>query len=124
MLDQSAILRFAELAPEELDALPIGAIVIDLDGTIRSYNHYESAMSRLAKEQVIGRNFFRDVAPCTAVQAFEGRMQAFLSAKKRTSETFSYRFAFAHGAVDVAITFLLLAGDKQVLIAVERADAT
>jgi photoactive yellow protein len=112
--------RALELPAEELDALPFGAIVIDPDGTIRAYNEYETRLSHLERERVLGKNFFRDVAPCTAVQAFEGRLRTFLKTSDRVSETFDYFFPFAHGAVTVEITFLRLRQQGQILIAVER----
>ncbi len=114
--------RLIELSPEALDALPIGAVVVDYSGTIVSYNDYESRLSHQAAANVIGKNFFRDVAPCTAVQAFEGRMQAFIKTTAVVSESFDYFFPFVHGAVDVTITFVRLTGKKEILIAVERVD--
>jgi len=110
------------MAVEQLDELPFGAIVVEYDGTIVAYNQYEARMARMQREAVIGRNFFRDIAPCTAVQAFEGRMRAFLSLPDHVSESFDYFFPFVHGSVDVTITFIKLAGKKQILIAVERTD--
>ena len=109
----------AGMTQEQLDQLPFGAIVVDPDGTIRRYNEFEAQISRLDPKRVIGRNFFRDVAPCTAVQTFQGRMREFLESAEQVSITFDYRFAFTHGAVDVAITFIKLATDE-VLIAVDR----
>jgi photoactive yellow protein len=115
--------RALDLPLERLDELPFGAIVIDPDGTIRGYNEYETRLSHFEREAVIGKNFFRDVAPCTAVQAFEGRMRRFLKTSDRVSERFDYFFPFAHGAVTVEITFLRLRQQGQILIAVERAAA-
>lgn len=112
--------RTADLALGTIDRLPFGAIVVDAAGTIVGYNEYETRLSLLARERVIGKNFFRDVAPCTAVAAFEGRMQAFLRTQDRISESFDYFFAFAHGTATVEITFLRLPELDRVLIAVER----
>ncbi len=114
--------RALEISKGELDELPFGAIVIDPDGTIRGYNEYETRLSHLEREAVLGKNFFRDVAPCTAVQAFEGRMRTFLKTSDRVSERFDYFFPFAHEDVTVEITFLRLRQQNQILIAVERAD--
>jgi photoactive yellow protein len=115
--------RALDLPLERIDELPFGAIVIDPDGTIRAYNEYETRLSRLEREAVLGKNFFRDVAPCTAVQAFEGRMRTFLETSDRVSESFDYFFPFAHEAVTVEITFLRLRQQGQILIAVERESA-
>lgn len=106
---------------DKLDTLPFGAIVIDPDGTIREYNEYETRLSHFERASVIGKNFFRDVAPCTAVQNFEGRLRTFLKTSDRVSESFDYFFPFHHGGVTVEITFLRLRQQGQILIAVERA---
>lgn len=112
--------RALEISLDQLDELPFGAIVIDPDGTIRGYNEYETRLSHFERDAVLGKNFFRDVAPCTAVQAFEGRMRSFLKTSDRVSERFDYFFPFAHEAVTVEITFLRLRQQGQILIAVER----
>jgi photoactive yellow protein len=122
MSEEGRLWRFTDIAVDQLDELPFGAIVVEYDGTIVAYNQYEARMARMQREAVIGRNFFRDIAPCTAVQAFEGRMRAFLSLPDHVSESFDYFFPFVHGSVDVTITFIKLAGKKQILIAVERTD--
>ncbi|GAC1538669.1 MAG: hypothetical protein NVS2B17_12910 [Candidatus Velthaea sp.] len=123
-LDPERIWRLVDVGAAELDQLPFGAIVVDYTGGIIAYNQYEARLARKNREEVIGKNFFRDVAPCTAVQAFEGRMHSFVGAKDQVSESFDYFFPFAHGSVDVTITFLKLAGKNQILIAVERTDSS
>jgi len=114
--------RIVDLSYEGLDELPLGAVVVDYVGTIVAYNQYEARMAHKDAQAVIGLNFFHDIAPCTAVKAFEGRMYEFIKSKERVSESFDYFFPFAHGSVDVTITFLKLAGKEQILIAIERVD--
>jgi photoactive yellow protein len=113
------LFRLAELSPEEVDVLPFGAIRIDREGTIRTYNQYEARLSRLDAGRVVGKNFFRDIAPCTAVKAFEGRMHEFIASNDEVSTTFDYFFSFAHDGTNVTITFVKLPYDE-IMIAVER----
>ena len=61
------------LTPSQLDTLPFGVILVDGAGKILAYNQAESRFSGRSPERVIGRNFFRDVAPCTHLPAFHGR---------------------------------------------------
>ena len=122
--DPERIWRLVDLGAEQLDELPFGAIVVKYDGTIVAYNQYEARLAHKERDKVVGNNFFRDVAPCTAVQAFEGRMREFIKTNEQVSESFDYFFPFAHGSVDVTITFLKLGGKEQILIAVERTDMT
>ena len=119
-MEQERLWRLADLTPSQLDELPIGAVVIDPSGKIEAYNSYEAKLARLEPERVIGRNFFRDIAPCTAVKEFEGRMREFMRSKQKVSESFDYFFPFAHAPVDVTITFLKLPDRKSILIAIER----
>jgi photoactive yellow protein len=120
-LDERGLRRLGTLADGELQTLPFGAIVIDLEGTILSYNQYEAALSHLDAKRVIGKNFFRDIAPCTGVAAFEGRMRDFAASPELVSASFRYFFPFAHGDVDVDIRFVKRPGDT-VLIVLERFD--
>jgi photoactive yellow protein len=113
-------LRVPHLSPDEIDVLPFGAIVIDGDGTILRYNEFEARLARLDPSRVVGKNFFKDIAPCTAVRGFEGRLHEFVESQERVSVTFDYRFAFKHGVEDVAITFMKMAADDTIMIAVER----
>ncbi len=48
-----------------LDLLPYGIIVVNGDGTILYYNAREEQIADRKKEDVIGKNFFTEVAPCT-----------------------------------------------------------
>ena len=123
-MDKERLWRLADLGAGQLDELPVGAVVIDANGTISAYNSYEAQLSQLEAGRVIGRNFFRDIAPCTAVKAFEGRLREFLRSKERVSETFDYFFPFAHGPVDVTITFLKMPDRTSILIAIERVEKT
>jgi photoactive yellow protein len=123
-MDEHADVELAFGLPlERLDELPFGAVVVDEEGTILEYNEYETRLSHLERKRVLGRNFFRDIAPCTAVQGFEGRLRTFHKSKERVSESFSYRFPFTHGTVDVEITFLRLPEKGRFLIAIERLGA-
>lgn len=119
-VDEDALWRMVDVSFDELDALPFGAIVVNAAGDVIAYNQYESRLARQEREAVVGKNFFRDVAPCTGVQAFEGRLRDFVRSKNRVSERFNYFFPFAHGPVEVTIMFLKLRGKDQLLIAVER----
>ena len=92
------------LRADQLDGLPYGLVVLDREGSVLQYNDTESRMARLPKDQVIGRNFFRDIAPCTRVKEFEGRFLHFASgASRATVETFDFVFRFGHGVQEVAI---------------------
>jgi photoactive yellow protein len=81
------------LAPDELDALPFGVIKVDQKGTILIYNAAEASLAGLDPKAVVGLNFFRDIAPCTASSAFLGRFVEGVREGKLDA-TFEYLFAF------------------------------
>lgn len=87
----------------ELDGLPFGAIRLDKDGKVLSYNATEARLTGRDPKRVIGRNFFTDVAPCTNVQAFAGRFREGV-AKKDMHVIFPYRFDFQMAPRDVTVT--------------------
>lgn len=118
-LDERGLRRLGTFSRAELDALPFGAIVIALDGTIESYNQCEAELSHLDAARLIGKNFFHDVAPCTAVKGFEGRMRDFIASSDQVSTSFNYFFPFAHGDVDVEVRFVKRTPDS-LLITIER----
>lgn len=100
-----SIERLAAMTIEEVDDLPYGFIVLDAEGQVLLYNRYEARMSRIAPGQVVGQNFFRDIAPCTRVEAFYGRFRTLVNDPTRQSDTFAFRFHFLHGAQNVTVQF-------------------
>ncbi|MBL8685758.1 MAG: hypothetical protein JNK05_41665 [Myxococcales bacterium] len=92
------------LDDNELDRAPFGIICLDAEGTILRYNLYESRLARLDRNQVLGRNFFNEVARCTRGDAFEGRFQRFVAGSRAPADRrFEFVFDFAFGAQVVAI---------------------
>lgn len=62
----------AKMKAGEIDGLAFGAIQLDANGSILQYNVAEGEITGRSPDQVIGKNFFKDVAPCTATPEFEG----------------------------------------------------
>jgi len=91
--DQEREVGLDRLTDEQLDQLPFGVIQVDAAGTIHKYNAAESRFSGRDPARVVGRDFFRDVAPCTNLPAFRGR---FLEGVSRGDlhSTFGFVFGF------------------------------
>jgi len=85
-----------------LDELPFGVICLDARGTVLRYNLAEARLARLDRSKVIGRDFFRQIAPCTATQDFEGRFRAFALGREQRL-AFPYVFDFKFGAQEVNV---------------------
>lgn len=91
------------MSEAQLDELPFGAIHLDKDGKVLSYNRTESQLTGRDPKRVIGRNFFTEVAPCTNVQSFAGRFREGV-ARKDLHAIFPYRFDFEMAPRDVSVT--------------------
>lgn len=63
----------SRLDAKQIDNLAFGMITLDDKGTVLQYNAAEGAITGRDPKQVIGKNFFTDVAPCTRTEAFYGR---------------------------------------------------
>ncbi len=106
--DEKALLGFDfstidHMGPSELDDLPFGAIQLDADGRVKSYNLFEQKLANLSQDRVIGKHFFTQVAPCTDVKEFHGRFKEGV-ARKELHAKFRYHFAFKDKPRDVQIT--------------------
>ena len=88
-----SIEKIADLRPEEVEALPFGAIQLDALGRILTYNRAESELAGRDPQQVIGKSFFEEVAPCTNVKEFGGRFREGFAAKDLNA-VFPYVFDF------------------------------
>lgn len=105
----------------ELDALPYGVIGLDEDGVILRYSLYESRFARIDRNQVIGRNFFTEVAPCTRTDAFEGRFRSFVAqGNEAPAERFEFVFDFAFGAQHVTVELLRAAAARRFYLLINR----
>lgn len=93
------------LSPVELDALPFGAIQLDETGTILTYNKAEERLSGRKAESVVGKNFFRDIAPCTRVKRFHGTFEIGVQ-RQKLNEVFDFLFRFPSGAREVRIRMI------------------
>lgn len=86
----------------DFDALPYGVVAMTAEGITVGYNTAESVASGLGPERVIGRHFFRDVAPCAnnAIVAHRFDVEPELDA------IIDYTFAFRLRPRDVRLRLL------------------
>lgn len=93
------------LSNEQLDLLPFGIIELNEDGTVVAFNTAEERLSRRSRVEVIGKNFFTDVAPCADVKEYRGRFKDFLKGEALT-ERFNYTYYFESSTLEVELTFV------------------
>ena len=103
----------------QLDLLPFGAIQLDPDGTILQFNEYEANLSNRRAPETVGRNFFREVAPCTNVREFYGVFRDGVE-RGELNESFDYRFAFKQAPRNVRVTLFYSAPTSTVWVFVQE----
>jgi photoactive yellow protein len=110
----------SRLTEADIDSLPFGFIGLTPDGTIRKYNRYEADLARTDPQQALGRNFFREVAPCTQVKEFEGRFREFAAGAGEPTLCFDFVFTFRYGAQKVRIGLVRSPMSEEVIVTINR----
>jgi photoactive yellow protein len=109
-----------QLTQEETDALPYGVIVLDRSGVVVGYNAAESRLSGLSPTQVLGRNFFVEIAPCTRVRTFGGLYRRMVRTGEPAMAQFEFSFRFSFGEKRVFIQLAYSQERSRGLIVVEQ----
>ncbi|MEM9707917.1 MAG: photoactive yellow protein [Pseudomonadota bacterium] len=79
--------------PQRAEYLPFGAILLDRNGTIVKYNKAESMISSRSPEDVMGKNFFNEIAPCAKGKRFHGEFLKFHTTGQ-INVMFDYKFTY------------------------------
>ena len=78
---------------DQLDNASFGIIKVDDEGVVEFFNKYESDLSGMDPDDVEGRNFFTQVAPCTNNRLFRGRFKKGIR-RGELDETFTYTYTY------------------------------
>ncbi|MBV9494521.1 MAG: PAS domain-containing protein [Acidobacteria bacterium] len=118
-------LSLTEIDFASLDLLPYGIIVLDEKGNVVFYNDREEQIAGRDRRDVLGRNFFTEVAPCTEVGAFYDRFRDTITGEGLTAE-FSFHFPFQPRGrdVEIAMTGFRVEGRFLCLVAVRDVTET
>ncbi len=77
----------------EIANLPYGGVELDRNGIILFYNQAEADICNRSSSGMAGKNFFREVAPCTNRPEFKGRFDEIASGAKSMA-MFDYTFDY------------------------------
>lgn len=88
--------------PSRVELLPFGAIMVDQQGNILRFNHVESDISGRSVSDVVGRNFFNDIAPCAKGQIFYNHFFRAV-ADGHVNTMFDYQFDYKMKPTNVRI---------------------
>jgi photoactive yellow protein len=111
------------MSEAELDRLPHGIIRLDPTGKILYYSASQAELAHRSKENSIGKNFFRDVAPCTSVRGFEGKFREMLTTNAARIMPFTFDFVFPWGQKTVTITMVRSADATSGYVVVSTAES-
>src|SRR3954467_11349196 len=111
--------RIGRLTEEEFAKLPFGAVKLNGDGVILKYNFYDGRSSGREPWEIIGQNFFTQVAPATNIEEFAGRFREGIRAGQR-DVTFPYQFQSAGNRVDIEITLTMDLDGKNAWVFVKQ----
>lgn len=91
----------ATATSDQLDTLDFGVVEMDLTGQVLRYNATEARYSGLAPARVVGRHFFREVAPCS-----NNRKVAHRFNEAAVDETIAYTFALKMKPIPVTLRMI------------------
>lgn len=98
----------------QLDELPFGLIAMDRTGEVLGYNAFEAQRAGIARERVIGRNFFVDIGPCTNNYMVAERYHS----GEELDETIEYVFTLRMAPTPVTLRLLARRGSARQYLAV------
>lgn len=90
---------------EFLDELPYGNIILDQEDVVLRYNATEASYTGYDPTKIIGRNFFQDIAPCTDVEEFRGKLIEMRQSKSNMQYVF--RFTFNNPNFKILVSVLM-----------------
>jgi len=88
--------------PQRAESLPFGAVQLDRAGKIVKYNKAEGLISGRTPDEMIGKDFFNDIAPCAKGKRFHGEFLKF-HRSGQINVMFDYKFAYKGANVAVKI---------------------
>jgi photoactive yellow protein len=111
-----------EVSVDALDRYPFGVVRLDRSGRVLTYNLFEERLARVRREDVLGKSFFFEVAPCTRVRAFYGRFADGV-ARRELFATFGFVFRFPHGTCRVTVSMIYERRDDSVWVLIREASS-
>ncbi|ALO45379.1 photoactive yellow protein [Pseudohongiella spirulinae] len=108
--------RLATMSNAEIDDLAFGAIQLDSTGTIIQYNETEGAITGRSPSQVIGKNFFKDVAPCTNTPKFKGAFDKVVAERGSVMLEYTFDYQMSPTKVKVHMKPALVGGNFWIFV--------
>jgi len=107
------------LTQEDMDALSFGAVEVDRNGVILRYNRAEGEITGRNPRDTLGKNFFKEVAPCTDSVEFSGRFAAGVK-DGNLNAMFEYTFDYEMRPTKVKVQLIKGSANNSFWIFVKR----
>jgi photoactive yellow protein len=104
-IDQSVLSRLDSLDRGDVDNLDYGAVKVDDEGKILLYNRYESELAGVEPSTAEGKNFFKEIAPCTNNKLFFGKFTKGVESNE-LNMAFNYTFTYKMKPTNVSIQMI------------------
>lgn len=92
------------LLQQLLDALPLGVVTLDRFGRVVHFNRAEERLAKRTRQRALGRDFFREIAPCMDVRELAGIFRDGIGREPLSvSIEFSFAFPFLDGPREVMV---------------------
>lgn len=105
--------------PHRAEMLPFGAVLLDRQGNIVKYSRAEGLITGRDPSEVMGKNFFNDIAPCAKGKKFHGQFLRFAQTGD-INTMLDYEFDYKMQPVKVRIHLKAAAGGEQCWLFVKR----
>jgi photoactive yellow protein len=101
-VSQTGLEALKQMTSNTVSFLPFGLLELDARGTVIRYSPASEHHSEVLAKDVLGRNFFKEVAPVEQVSDFQSRFKLFM-ANGETIQRFTSVFSSEQGPVKVQI---------------------
>jgi photoactive yellow protein len=118
-IEESVMSKLGNLSRDEVDGLDYGAVKVDDEGKILLYNRYEAELAGVAPSSAEGKNFFKEIAPCTNNKLFFGKFQKGVEAGE-LNLAFNYTFTYKMKPTNVSVQMLKNSHDNSSWIFVKK----
>lgn len=109
-IDETIVTKLPQLTRDDVDSLDYGAVKVDNEGRILLYNRYEAELAGVAPSSAEGKNFFKEIAPCTNNKLFYGKFQKGVDAGE-LNLAFNYTFTYKMKPTNVSVQMLKSDGE-------------
>ena len=110
--DDTNLTEFLKVADNEsIDALPFGVVRLQKPGQVTAYNRFEQELAGLSREDVLQKDFFTEIAPCTNNFMVRERFMDQWESGQECDEQIDYVFSYKMRKTKVRLRIIVSGED-------------